>query len=350
MPLKIVEGKIEEMAVDAIVNTVDFCTYTSGESNTFFRAAGPDLIEAYRQLGVCKVGHTVMTGGFNLPCKYVIHVPRPRSKGDLYGDSILRSCYEASINNALVHGCRSIAIPVIAENRSPASLHRATRIAEETITSCLQNNDVMVFLVVETRDNLIISQETRREIQQLFDELLVEANPTQDLQKKSEHSIESSLLVDESTPHQLFAVENASKQKGAAQSSISAQIDEKAKALDRLINDRDESFQQMLMRKIAERGLTDAQCYKQANIDRKLFSKIRSDVNYKPSKPTAVAFAVALELTVEEAEELLGKAGFALSKSSKFDVIIRYFIEHHNYSITEINEVLFYYDQSLLGG
>ena len=329
MPLSIVRNDITTMAVDAIVNAANESLLGGGGvDGAIHRAAGPELLRECRTLGGCRTGQAKLTKGYRLPARYIIHTVGPVWRGGGCGErELLRSAYRSSLELALAHGFETVAFPLISSGVYGYPKDQALKVAVDTIGDFLLSHDMTVYLVIFDRTAYTIGGKLFADIAAYIDDRYVEAHTDRYENQRRRMAM---------APMPMAAAEQAA---ATAPSGL-------GEALSKL----DESFSQMLLRKIDERGMTDAQCYKKANIDRKLFSKIRSDVHYKPSKPTAMAFAVALELPLAEAREMLEKAGFAFSHASKFDIIVEYFIAHQNYNIFEINEALFAFDQSLLGG
>lgn len=327
MPFKIVRNDITNMKVDAIVNAANGTLLGGGGvDGAIHKAAGEKLLEECKTLGGCKTGDAKITNGYNLPSKYVIHTVGPIYNDGNHGEkSLLESCYKRCLDIALDYSLESIAFPLISSGAYGYPKDKALKVATDVISEFLLSHDMEVYLVVFSRDSFDVGKKLFSDILEYIDD-----NYTQPFE---ESVYESRRLVE-------------------AKAVMLAMPCESAKpcfSLDERLNQIDESFSQMLLRKIDESGMTDAQCYKKANIDRKLFSKIRGDINYKPKKTTAIAFAIALELSLEDTEDLLKKAGYALSHSNKFDIIIEYFIINKNYNIFEINEALFAFDQCLLG-
>lgn len=334
MPLQIVRNDITTMKVDAIVNAANESLLGGGGvDGAIHRAAGPDLLAECRTLHGCQTGQAKITKGYRLPARYVIHTVGPVWRGGQQGErELLISAYRSSLELALAHRCETVAFPLISSGVYGYPKDQALKVAVDTIGDFLLAHDMTVYLVIFDRAAYAIGEKLFADIAAWIDDRYVDAHT-------------------DSRETQYRRAMSAQPGVGMPAPCAAAKAGEDTfEQLIARLNQLDESFSQMLLRKIDERGITDAQCYKKANIDRKLFSKIRSDVHYKPSKPTALAFAVALELPLEEARELLGKAGYAFSHASKFDVIVEYFIAHRNYDIFEINEALFAFDQSLLGG
>lgn len=333
MPLQIVRNDITKMEVDAIVNAANSSLLGGGGvDGCIHRAAGPELLAECKTLGGCETGSAKITKGYRLPCKYVIHAVGPRWRDGKHGErEKLISCYRTSLALAKEHGCETVALPLISSGIYGYPKDQALKVAIGTISDFLLENDMTVYIVIFDRKAYQIGEKLFSDIAAYIDDNYVNEHTD----SRSEQLRRMQMLSDE-PEEETF---------GAPLAPMAAS----AKTLDDALSQIDESFSEMLLRKIDEKGMTDAQCYKKANIDRKLFSKIRSDKLYKPSKPTALAFAIALELPMDETKELLMKAGFALSHSNKFDIIIEFFIEHGNYNIFEINEALFAFDQSLLG-
>ena len=350
MPIKIVRNDITKIECDAIVNAANSTLLGGGGvDGAIHRAAGKGLLLECMQLGGCKTGEAKLTKGYKLPCRYVIHTVGPKWKGGQNCEKeLLESCYQESLRIAADKRCESIAFPLISSGVYGYPKDQALKIAVDVITSFLLEHEMLVYIVVFDKSAFQISEKLFLDITSYIDDKYVDTHFVFNRMAEGESGVlaETQVLAEDSVPCQQAAVP-VSMSKAIPMSELISMT--KAASLADMVNQIDESFSQMLLRKIDEKGMTDAECYKKANVDRKLFSKIRGDIHYRPSKTTAIAFAIALELSLEETKDMLMKAGFALSHSNKFDIIIEYFIINGNYDVFEINEALFAFDQSLLG-
>lgn len=358
MPLQIVRNDITKMKVDAIVNAANSSLLGGGGvDGAIHRAAGPKLLEECRGLNGCRTGEAKITGAYKLHARYVIHTVGPVWEGGGYHEKeLLTSCYQKSLALAAENHCESVAFPLISSGIYGYPKAEALQVAVSTIGAFLLEHDMTVYLVIFDRAAVQLSEKLFSDIQEYIDDHYVDEH--RDTRRRL-------FRKKEATPQEPWTYNMAAPMAGRPTAPMPSQQaapmpseqtapnpDEFCQdiTLEEMLQHVDESFSQMLLRKIEEAGMKDSECYKRANIDRKLFSKIRSDVHYKPKKQTAIAFAIALKLSYKETEEMLMKAGYALSRSNKFDIIIEYFIRHGKYNIFEINEALFAFDQSLLGG
>ena len=342
MPLEIVRNDITKMKVDAIVNAANESLLGGGGvDGAIHLAAGPGLLAECKTLGGCKTGKAKITGGYNLPAKHVIHTVGPIYDDGKHGEkALLESCYRESLALAKNHNCETVAFPLISSGVYGYPKDQALKVAIDVISDFLLKNEMTVYIVIFDRAAYKISEKLFSDIAEYIDDNYVAEHTDYRRERLRMNVAMASMATLMESPRSIDA--NLSETCDCRSVFIEDDLDAKLRQID-------ESFSQMLLRMIDEKGMTDAECYKKANIDRKLFSKIRSDVHYRPSKPTALAFAISLELTLAETEDMLRKAGFALSHSNKFDIIIEYFISRGNYNIFEINEALFAFDQSLLG-
>ena len=328
MPLIIVRNDITKMSVDAIVNAAkESLLGGGGVDGCIHRAAGPELLQECRTLGGCRTGEAKITGAYRLPCHYIIHTVGPVWNGGKYGErEQLASCYRTSLALAKEHGCETVAFPLISSGVFGYPKDQALRVAVDTISEFLAENDMTVYIVIFDRAAYQIGNKLFADIAAYIDDHYVDAHTNSRRERMRRMGVVESRM--------LTAYEDAPMA---------------TSGLDEVLAHLDAGFSETLLKLIDRSGKKDTEVYKKANVDRKLFSKIRNNPDYKPSKPTAVAFAIALELNLLETRDLIARAGYALSPSSKFDVIIEYFIMQRDYDIFKINEALFAFDQSLLG-
>ncbi len=380
MPLNIIRNDITRVSADAIVNTANpMVAVGAGVDQSIYEAAGFEQLLAERaKIGPMEPGQAAVTPAFGLDAKYIIHTVGPAWRGGDYRErETVASCYRRSLQLAAELDCASIAFPLISTGTYGFPKDEALRIAVSEISSFLLDHEMMVYMVVYSREAFVVSGRIFSDIKSYIEDRDVRERP-RDIRRTAfaDRSVAEYSLYN--APEMLPKASGPSPKKGGGRKLFGRLKEERERKrkeeleidadfesavtdvylaptasfdwdLEQYLEQHGESFQQMLFRHIDRRGLTDPQVYKKANIDRKLFSKIRSNENYMPSKKTVLALAIALELNMDETLDLLRRAGLALSPASDFDLIVGYCINHKVYNIFEINTYLFEYDQPLLG-
>ena len=349
MPLNIIRQDITKMKVDAIVNTTneEMVGY-SGVDFAVHTAAGPELDKYCSEITPLGLGTAKITPGFNLDAKYIIHTSGPVWQGGLQAESIiLKSCYLESLKLAVKYDLDTIAFPLISSGAYGYPKDQVLKFAIQVITEFLYEHELTVYLCIYDRTSYEFSRELFEDISDFIgeDKSDMPAMSMPRLARCESICFDEDEICDYSVGMPMAAgiPSDASPKESRYNSARDMSFEEYMKKMDK-------SFAYKLFDLINKSGMTDVECYKKANVDKKTFSKIKCNPKtYKPSKQTAVAFAIALQLDLDETQDLLASAGLTLSRSFKFDKIIRYFIQREIYDIFVINEALFEFDQMLLG-
>ncbi|MDD6815266.1 MAG: macro domain-containing protein [Firmicutes bacterium] len=329
MPFQIVHNDITKMHTDAIVNAANSRLQVGGGvCGAIFAAAGDrKLQEECNRKSPCPTGSAVITGGYGLPAKYIVHAVGPIWQGGSQGEeTLLRSAYLTSLKLAAEKGCRSISFPLISAGIYGYPKEQALQVAVSAFSRFLMEQDdgeeMDIYLVVFDRSAVSLSEKLFQEIRHYIDTFHDEEE--KERRRRFEYEICCASICEDADVL-------------------------RERSLEELVNNLEETFSEMVLRLVDEKGYKDSQVYKRANLDRKLFSKIRSNPDYHPKKETVLALAVGLQLSVDETLDLLQRAGYTLSNSSRTDVIVRFFLEKGEHDIFLINEALFCFGEAVLG-
>ena len=336
MPFEIVRNDITLMQVDAIVNAASrLPRVNAGVDSAIHEKAGPSLLEAREKIGLIQPGTAAITPAFDLNARYVIHAATPSWRGGFQGEmKLLQQAYGHCLELAVTHNCDSIAFPLLASGNHGFPNGKALQAAVSAFSEFLLEHEMQIYLVVFGRDSVKLSEKLVRHVTRYIDE-----NYVADYEQKTCGRIPDGRRYSAS----------GRQIREAPMEMSCAPMDASALSLEEFILNKDTGFTETLLSLIQKSGQKNSVIYKKANISKQHFSKIINDPNARPSKPTAIALALALELDLEGTKDLIGRAGYALTNSSTFDLIIRYFIEHQQFNVIEINLALYEFDQSLLG-
>lgn len=334
MPLKIVRSDLLLVRCDAIVNPSDVFLSGSGSIDLkIHESCGHMLDNELSNYDVIDVSNAIVTKAYNLnTCKYVIHTVGPIYEDGEHNEfNKLRECYRNVLKVAFEHNLESIAVPLISSGTFGFPKKEAYLIAIEEINKFLIETDMLIYLVVYDKESFSISKELSHDVKSYISEKLI--------QKDSNTSFKSPLV---------YASNDRLRNIDQSEIKFSISINSFNESADKSF-ELDESFSESVLRIIDEKELKDTEVYKKALLNRKLFSTLRSNKDYRPSKKTAISLCIALELNIDETNDLLKKAGFVLSHSNLFDVIIEYYIIKGIFDMYEINCALLDNDQEIFG-
>lgn len=340
MPFEILRNDITKMAVDAIVNTANpQPVIGAGVDSRLHEAAGPNLLKARQAIGAISVGHAAITPAYDLQAKFVIHTVGPVwLDGQHDEEMLLRSCYENSLQLAVDSGCQSIAFPLIATGHYGFPKDQALQIAISVFSAFLLEQEMQIYLVVFDRASFKLSEQLFRSVASYIDERYV------GICEKTAYAVDEPRRNRSRRDAELLETK-------AMRASVPMAMEEIVPGgnLRDFLKKKDAGFVETLLELIRKSGQKNSAIYKKANITKQHFSKLINNPDATITKPVAVAFALALELDLKQTRDLIGRAGYTLTNSSVFDLIIQYHIEHKKYNVVEINVALYEFDQPLLG-
>lgn len=380
MPFKIVRNDITKMNTEAIVNTAnDHATVGTGCDSAVYKAAGHDELLNYREekIGFVPEGDAFITPGFKLKAKYIIHAVSPLYLDGNQGEGEkLRSCYRKSLQIAKENGIKSISFPLIATGGFGYPKEEGMRIAVDEINAFLLSNEMDIFLVVfDTKatqlgekiypgleayiDHNYVKEAREEEYGDTYFGSMRPSEPDCDrylsnaqmIERRTRRNAEAQRreMPDcsaQSVPP-VGAVPKAGKPSFLDEAlSIDECCDEapyfdfeeqhESKLQERMRHMSD-TYSEYLMYLIQERNMENAEVWKRAIVDKKIFSKIKNNANYHPNKLTALCLCVGAKLNLDESKDLLARAGYALSPCNKTDIIFSYFIENEIYDMIELD-------------
>ena len=351
MPFEIVRNDIAKMEVDAIVNTANpRPVIGSGTDYAVHKAAGPELLEARKKIGDIAVGTSVATPAFNLHAKYVLHTVSPAWRGgDHHEAELLRKAYDSALGLALKLHCKSVAFPLMAAGSYRFPHDDALLIAVQAISEFSLRHRMQIYLVVFNAKAVSAAGGIFADLKSYIDDNYVDEHNREEyrpgrrrreLEDLDEYlaNYSANYIDDYVYDRPRPSAAGGAKKESAAEDYAAASF---GKDLDEFLKGSETTFTEHLLSLLEECGEKDSVVYKRAGMSRQRFNKIINNKFAQPKKETAIQLAIGLKLNMRQTQTLLKKAGYALTRSSKADLVIQYYIERKTYNVILINNALY---------